>query len=116
MDDPLQLLPYAVPVVVAILTVPSVWQFARNIRRGKDSDLGELYEDKDGVASKESTSSFSARKQLIIISLAVGLGSAASFAFAVFATVSPSSAFDDVIQPWLLFGSWVFAEILCHES
>ncbi|TVY20099.1 ATP-dependent bile acid permease [Lachnellula arida] len=111
MDDPLQLLQYAVPVVVAILTIPSVWQFARNIRRGKDSNPGELYEDKDGVASKESTSNFSARKQIIVISLAVGLGLASSFAFAVFATVSPSSAFDDVTQPWLLFGSWFFTLI-----
>ncbi|TVY43944.1 ATP-dependent bile acid permease [Lachnellula occidentalis] len=111
MDDPLQLLPYAVPTVVAILTIPSVWQFARNIRRGKDSDHGELYEDKDGVASKDTMGSFSARKQIIVISLADGLGLAASFAFAVFATASQSSTFDDVTQPWLIFGSWVFTLI-----
>ncbi|TVY65766.1 ATP-dependent bile acid permease, partial [Lachnellula suecica] len=110
MDDPLELLPYAVASIVTILTLPSIWRFARNIHRVKDHDPGGLYEDQDGVATEESMGNFSARKQIIVISLGVAVGLAASFAFAVFATVSLSS-FDDVTQLWLLFWTWILVAI-----
>jgi hypothetical protein len=107
MDDPLQILPYAAPSVVVILTFPSVWRSVRNIRRVKTSDVGGIYEDQDGIATKESMNNFSARRQISVISLAVALGLAASFVFAVFATASPSSTFNGVTHLWVLFWSWV---------
>jgi hypothetical protein len=107
MDDPLHLLFYILPALITLLTLPSIWVFARSIHRAKDVDHGGLYEDRDGVATQESMEEFSARKLIILISAAVTVGLAASFAFAVFVTVSPVPAFDDVTRLWLLFWSWV---------
>lgn len=107
MNHFLQVLPYAVPSVAAVFTVPSIWHVAKNFRRGKDANYKGVYVDKDGVATKESMDRFSAKWPIILISFGVALGVAASFAFAVCATLTHSSTINVVAQPWLLCGSWV---------
>ena len=115
MDDPLHILPYAVPSVVIVLTVPSVWRFAKNTRGVKASDTSRIYEDQDGIATKESMENFSAKKQVAVISFGIALGLAVSFAFAVFATASPSFTVD-VTHLWILFWSWVRSQFPSNWS
>lgn len=107
MEDSLALLFYILPALVTVLTFPSIWGFAKSIRRAKVVDHSGLYEDRDGVATEESMKKFSARKLIIIVSVAVVIGLAASFAFAISVTVPPVPAFDDLTRLWLLFWSWV---------
>ncbi|KAF4625650.1 hypothetical protein G7Y89_g12519 [Cudoniella acicularis] len=115
MDDSLQIIPYVIPAVVAIFTTPTVWRFARSIYHVKGADHERIYEDKDGVASEESMAKYSTKYASFVIFLGIALGLAASFSFAVFATVSPSVV-DDVTNLWLLFWCWVFVLVQAVDN
>lgn len=106
MEDPLKIVPFGVPIVVTILTAPSVWRLANSIHRGKVSEHEKIYEDKDGIASEESMAKYSTRRQFLLIAVGVVLGSIASLAYSIFSTVSPLVD-ADVTEIWLLFWSWV---------
>ncbi|KAH8670208.1 hypothetical protein BGZ60DRAFT_563719 [Tricladium varicosporioides] len=105
MEDPLKIVPFGVPIVVTILTAPSVWRLANTIHHGKVSEREKIYEDKDGIASAESMARYSTKRQFILIAVGVVLGSIAALTYSIFATVSPLVD-ADVTRLWLLFWSW----------
>lgn len=73
--------------IIAFSTVPSILQLGRKASSGKKIQEA-LYEDKDGVATDESETDYSAKWPLIVASIAAGLGVACSIAFSVLATLN----------------------------
>ncbi|RDW61351.1 hypothetical protein BP5796_11243 [Coleophoma crateriformis] len=108
MDSNTENIIYASAVLTALITLPSIRNFARGPWRVKPTNTESLYEDEDGTATEESTKSFSTKFAFIFIYVAVGLGLAVSFAQAVFATVRRSNGYSAITiqQVWLLFAVW----------
>jgi hypothetical protein len=108
MDSSLAKVTYASFVLVAFLSLSSLWRLARAPCRVHTPPPPSLYEDVDGVATEESMARFSTKRQFIAIFTAAPVGIAVSFALAVWATVLRDS-FSQlcVVQLWLLFASWV---------
>lgn len=99
-------------VLVALASLPAIWRLGKAPWRvNVPNPPPVLYEDEDGVATEESTARFSQKPPLVTASVAVGLGTAASFALAVFDTVRAQAL---TVQLWLLFAAWV--GLTCVES
>ena len=110
MAGPLDALPLAIPFIVAVLTLRPAWTLVRSVRRTKTLDDGALYEDRDGVATKESMAAYSSKQSFIVIFISSGLGLSASIALTVFAIAkelwrNPDGV--DLSHVGLLILSWV---------
>lgn len=105
----------AAPGLVGVLTIPSLWQLGTSIRhRRSASDAPpQIYEDKDGRASEESTAAFSTKRYYAPIAAMLAAGLGCAFALAVYSSVEWSSSYSDLYlaQIWALFGSWVSGEM-----
>ncbi|KAF8854593.1 P-loop containing nucleoside triphosphate hydrolase protein [Acephala macrosclerotiorum] len=107
MDLTLETVSHAIPVVIAIFTIPVIWRFAKNIRNAKVVKEDGLYKDGDGEASEESMEKYSTKRSFIVIFLGTGFGVLASLALAVVATIdSLGIEYKTII--WTLFWTWVF--------
>ena len=115
MEDPLKIASYAAPVFIVTATTPVVWRFAKSIRQAKPIKGEGLYEDKDGKATEESMTKYSAKKAFILIFIGVGFGMAASFALAVNSLVRLME-YHEFPLIWLLFGCWVCDDVLQYSG
>lgn len=90
--------------LVGSLTAPATLRILRRSTSAKQ-DPSVLYEDKDGVATEESTKKFRdviPRTATLVLGL---LGLAVAIAAAVWATLHPSASL--FLESWLGFGAWV---------
>ena len=99
----------AVLILSFLLTLPTFRTlFNKAISKSKTyeyEELHKLYEDRDGVATKESQKEYSvAIPKYVALSSSI-IGFLASTAIAVFASVHFTEA--PSIENWLWFGSWV---------
>jgi hypothetical protein len=100
-------------IVIAAFTVPSVQKLikAKDWRVKNPNHDDAVYEDEDGVATRESMSQFSNKTQFIIIFTAILAGVAISVADAVFTAVEERFIFNQPELPllglWLLVPAWV---------
>ncbi|KAL2072642.1 hypothetical protein VTL71DRAFT_11985 [Oculimacula yallundae] len=115
MDDPVQTASYVAPALVAILTIPPVWRFAKLIRRGKIAkvDRDSIYEDKDGAATKESMEDYSTKWPFTAVFVANAFGIASSLSLVVVATIYH---FHDITRIWILFWSWILSLIQVFDT
>jgi hypothetical protein len=86
-DDTLEAVSYAIPVVIGVLTISPAWTLVTSFRRTKVTATDALYQDNDGTATENSMKAYSARRPFVFIFIGSALGLAASFGLAVFATV-----------------------------
>jgi hypothetical protein len=106
MVDLLELSSYAAPAYIAATTIPVIWKFAKNIRRPRPVKSEALYEDRDGKATEESMAAYSTKRQFIVIFLALGFGTAASFTLVV-DTFAQILEFKSPQLMLVTFGCWV---------
>lgn len=106
MDENIEAVSYAIPILVGVLTISPAWTLVKSFRRTKTTTDNALYQDKDGIATEESMAAYSTKTSLVFIFMSCLLGLAASFALAVFATVS-RAYFHHIPSIWLLSVSWV---------
>jgi hypothetical protein len=104
-EETLRVISHALPVLIGVLTISPLWTLVASFRRTRTVAQDALYQDKDGVATKESMAAYSTTRQFILVFIGTGLGLAASFSLAVFATVNSQSF--DILSIWLLNLSWV---------
>ena len=118
MDDSIANTSYAVFVLTAVFTLPSISRLAKRPWRVKTTNDDGIYEDEDGKATKESMAKFSNKAQFAVIFAAASIGLAVSFALAIFATVRRETSFSDLCltQLWLLFPAWVRKKLLLHRE
>lgn len=98
-------------VLVAIDTVPALWQISKRFSTNKKDHLKQppdLYEDEDGVATKETMAAFTDKYQRISIVLLSILGFLVSLVLAILATVRLRLSLP--IEQWLQFAIWVSPE------
>jgi hypothetical protein len=99
---------YAGHVVVVFFTVPAVLRLARSIVRPAKKPYEEtLYQDEDGIATKESMKAYSIKRWLIMAHGCIGVGMATSFLFALFTTLDIESIKYEKVMAWMLFCLWV---------
>lgn len=103
-------LSFAIPAILVVLTIPSVWILATHrSRHGKLDSHSDLYEDQDGKATPESMAAYSTKRLFIGIATLLFLGTAFSFAMSIMVFIErhfwTESA--NLVQLGLL-ASWVF--------
>lgn len=94
-------------LLVALLSIPSIWTIVGQIRRGAPKN--NFYEDRDGKSTPEAVAEFSNRKPkaaVLLFSL-VGLGT--SIAISVLAVTD--SKRDQTLDGWFATASWVRTSI-----
>lgn len=98
--------------LVALATLPALRAISDRycLRRQSDGNsyqaLHELYHDKDGPATEESTKAFSDRIQRFLIGLFSLVGLLVSLATAVLVMATPEIHISSIAQ-WLVFSIWV---------
>jgi hypothetical protein len=101
----------AVTVLVALLTIPSLRALVKRMPAKSPNLDCELYGDEDGVASEESTATFSNTTEFIFVFLFTVLGLGVSIADAIYTAVVENFEFKSSEVPlvaiWLLTLSWV---------
>lgn len=111
----------ALTVFTFIFTIPSIRSLAKGSWRIKNPNYGEvLYEDEDGVASKESTDQFSNKRQFIVAFAVTLTGLGLSIADAILTIIHQKthSTFSDhgLACIFLLFPAWVSVPISNREE
>jgi hypothetical protein len=102
-------------IVIALFTVPSLRSLGKANSRVKNPNHDDtLYEDEDGVATKDSMAQFSNKTQFMIIFIVALAGLAISIADAIFTAVKEGFIFARSEVPllgiWLLIPAWVSHE------
>jgi hypothetical protein len=92
-------------VLVFLLTLPSLASAASHLRESKPKSKSKsnIYEDKDGIATENSVTEYSARIPKIFLSVFATFGLGTSIALAVLDTLARS----DALESWLNFAQWV---------
>lgn len=91
--------------LILLSATSSLRRIAPRLRSWNEERLPKIYEDKDGAATLETTSSYSTTTQKVIICALSVLGFGASVSLAVLGTVRR----DDIsfLENWLNAASWV---------
>jgi uncharacterized membrane protein len=92
----------AATILVLSLTIPSVFLIFSRLRESEINS--NTYEDRDGVATVESVSTFSTKAPKIRLVVLATIGFAASVALAVLGTLNDDGMF---IENWLNAAQWV---------
>jgi hypothetical protein len=90
--------------LVFLLTFPSVFAITSHFRKSKPKS--EIYEDKDGIASEESMTAYSAKTPKIILSIFTVAGLLTSISLGVSGTLNRDHD-SMLIQNWLIAAQWV---------
>jgi len=91
-------------VLVFLLTLPALKQFVAHFREPKPKP--RIYEDKDGIATEESTAKYSTTIPKILLAIFTILGLLTAIGLAVLGTVNYDQ--DPMyIENWINFAQWV---------
>ena len=99
--------------LILFLTLPSVWRLVRASRSGKLNGylaLSDVYQDKDGTATKDSEAAFADKLPKTTIYVATVIGFAASIASAILSTIWSSTLYSSdflLIVDWINVSAWV---------
>lgn len=88
--------------VVFLLTIPSIFDIFTHFRENKPKSA--TYEDKDGVASKESIERFSTKVPKVLLSVFTIAGLLVSVALAILGTLEKDGLF---LESWFNIAIWV---------
>ena len=96
--------------VICVCTIRTIFILTSSIAQTKKSGIPQIYEDKDGAATPESTAEFSAKVPKIIVGLLSFSGLGVSSAIAVLGTIDGKDVF--FLENWLNAASWVCMSLL----
>ncbi|KAF8475804.1 P-loop containing nucleoside triphosphate hydrolase protein [Kalaharituber pfeilii] len=103
-------LPIATLTIASFLVLPCLWRSSGIIwRREQYELLGSVYEDEDGVATKESQMKFSTRIQKHLVMIGCIAGTALALTDAVHITVKQST--NEAIHAWISVATWVLTAV-----
>jgi len=89
-------------ILIFLLTIPSIIGIISHLRSSKFKS--DVYEDKDGIATTESVSAYSAKLPKIFLAIFTTSGLFLSIALAVLGTLNDDGMF---IENWLNAAQWV---------
>ena len=98
--------------VASLWIIPFLCRNAYILKNRKSYELVDaLYQDEDGIATKESQQRYSVRIQKHLLVLSCVVGTALTLGDTIQITVKHSAA--EAVYPWLYVATWVSFEFYC---